>query len=307
MADRIKLSGMQIRLLGYRGAGLFVLLLSVLASVSLLPMAQPAAAQQQGWSAGPGASGDNTYVGSIDVPANGASVDAGSPLVVGGWVVDKTAEGWAGISGIQVVNGKIDGGGTVLASSGIVGQNRPDVAAALGNPAYAASGFSATVPAGALSPGQHTLYVYAQTPSKGSWYQTVTVNVTSGGGGGGQPAASPSGGSGPVLTVLAPLPEEAVSTQHGEYTIRGNAHDPAAPSGTGSGIDRVQVFINGPRDTGTELGGVTLNMGNGDWDVSFFPTRFPSMHANLYVYAHSVTGQETMVLRGFNITDAAGD
>ncbi len=103
------------------------------------------------------------------------------------------------------------------------------------------------------------------------------------------------------------MAEEAVSTQHGQYTIRGNAHDPAAPSGTGSGVDQVQVYINGPRETGTQLGGVTLNTGNGDWDVTFFPTRFPSMHANLYVYARSaVSGQETMVLRGFDITDSGG-
>jgi hypothetical protein len=287
------------------GVRLLPLLFGLLASVVLL--AGPVAAQQQGWSAGPGASGDNTYVGSIDVPSNGASVQVGSPLVVGGWVVDKTAQGWAGIDGVQVVNGQLDNGGTVLASSGIVGQNRPDVGAALGNPAYAASGFSATVPAGALSPGQHTLYVDAHTPAKGSWSMPVTVNVTSGGGGG-QAGAPPSTSGGPILTVIAPMPEEAVSTQHGQYTIRGNAHDPAAPPGTGSGVDQVQVYINGPRETGTQLGGVTLNGGNGDWDVTFYPTRFPSMHANLYVYARSaVTGKETMVLRGFNITDSGGN
>ncbi|MBV9358566.1 MAG: hypothetical protein JO023_23900 [Chloroflexi bacterium] len=295
---------MLVRLLGCRAAALF----SLLGSLVLLMTALPVAAQPRGWSAGPGASGDNTYVGSIDVPPNGASVPAGTPLVVGGWVVDRTAQGWAGIDGLQVANGQIDNGGTVLASSGIVGQNRPDVAAALGNPAYAASGFSATVPAGALSPGQHTLYVYAHTPAKGSWYMPVTVNVTSGGGGGGQASATPSTSGGPILTVIAPMPEEAVSTQHGQYTIRGNAYDPGAPSGTGSGVDQVQVYINGPRETGTQLGGVTLNTGNGDWNVTFYPTRFPSMHANLYVYARSaLTGKETMVLRGFDITDSGGD
>ena len=49
---------------------------------------------------------------------------------------------------MQVWLGTMDGGGKMIAQ-GIVGQNRADVGRALGNPFYANSGFSASVPGSA--------------------------------------------------------------------------------------------------------------------------------------------------------------
>src|SRR5262245_25882091 len=103
--------------------------------LALLIPVVPAAAQQAGWQPGPGAVGDNTYDGYIDIPSSGSNVNANAPLLVGGWVVDKTAQGWAGIDQIQVVKGVLGSGGSVLAN-GIPAQNRPDVGTALGNPAF---------------------------------------------------------------------------------------------------------------------------------------------------------------------------
>ncbi len=71
---------------------------------------------------------------------------------------------------MQVYQGAMGSGGTMLAS-GIVAQSRPDVGAALGNSYWANSGFSATIPSGALKPGQVTINVYAHTPSNGWWYK----------------------------------------------------------------------------------------------------------------------------------------
>src|ERR1700738_3825393 len=57
-------------------------------------------------------------------------------------------------------------------------QSRPDVATAEGNPFWAASGFGAVVPVGALSAGAQTLSVYAHTPGKGWWFKQTSVNVS---------------------------------------------------------------------------------------------------------------------------------
>ena len=122
--------------------------------------------------------GDNTYAGFIDAPSSNATVPTGS-FVVAGWFVDNAAQGWAGADDIQVFQGTTDGGGKMLARATIA-QSRPDVAAALGNPFWVASGYTAIVPPSSLSPGSQVLSVYAHTPGKGWWYEQVQVNVASG-------------------------------------------------------------------------------------------------------------------------------
>ncbi len=279
---------------------------TLLAAVALLAPSAPAAAQQSGWQQGPGAVGDNTYDGYIDVPGAGSTVSQSSSILVGGWMVDKAAQGWAGFDGVQVVNGTLGSGGTVLASSGIVGQNRPDVGNALGNSYLAASGFSAVIPAGALNPGTYTIAVYGHTPGKGSWYKTTSITVAAGGGasaGGGAPAPGPSGGGGkPTLTITEPVPQENISTQRSDFTAYGSAYDPNAPHGSGQSVDRVQVYLNGDRESGTYLGDATIS--GSDWSLTFVPTHYPSQHSVLYVYARSKSsGQETLTTQEFNIVD----
>ena len=155
----------------------------------IVSMAAPAAAQSSGWQGGPGAILDNTYVGFIDQPSSGAVVPGSGSFVVGGWFVDTTAQGWAGADQMQVWLGAMGGGGKMLAN-GIVGQYRPDVGTFLGNPFYANSGFSASVPGGSVPGGAQTLSVYMHTGGKGWWYKTVNVN-----GGGAAPSSGTSSGS----------------------------------------------------------------------------------------------------------------
>ncbi|MBV9175038.1 MAG: hypothetical protein JOZ81_33705 [Chloroflexi bacterium] len=264
----------------------------------VLTAAPPAAAQPAGWQQGPNAILDNTYVGSIDIPAGGSTVANAGTLTVGGWFVDKQAQGWAGADDVQVFLGSMGSGGTMLAK-GIVGQNRPDVGAALGNAFWAASGFSASVQGSALPTGQQTLNVYLHTPGKGWWFKSVNVNVSSTAPAAGMPAPSTSstttsgGSANTSVTVTAPNEAQNVSTRS-SFTIQGTAS---------SDVDRVDVWINGEPETGTQLGTVTP-ASDGSWSLSFNPTRFPSTHSNLYVFAHSkVTGKSVETIRGFNITD----
>jgi hypothetical protein len=269
-------------------------------------MAAPAAAQSQSWQGGPGAILDNTYVGFIDQPANGAGVRGSGSFVVGGWFVDTTAQGWAGADGMQVWLGAMDGGGKMVAT-GIVGQYRSDVGKFLGNPYYSYSGFSASVPGSSLPSGSQTLYVYMHTGGKGWWYKTVNVNVggaaasTAPAAGGAAAAAVNPGGDAPILVVTAPKEGENVKASGSStYTITGTAKDPVTGA---AGIDSVDVWINGEKNSsgGQDLGQANLN-GDGSWSLTFKPTNFASTHTNIYVYAHSkTTGKTTEVVRGFNI------
>jgi hypothetical protein len=278
--------------------------LSAAAWLALLaPMASPAAAQSSEWQPGPGAILDNTYAGFVDLPQNGATVPGSGSFTVAGWFVDQTAQGWSGADNMQVWLGTMDGGGQMIAQGG-VGQNRPDVATALGNPFWAASGFSATVNGSSVPAGAQTLNVYLHTGGKGWWFRSV--NVT---GGGAAAAAAPApgapapsattAGAPPVLTITAPTEGQNVNAKgSADFTITGTATDPGFGP---SAIDHVDVWILGEPDTGTQLGSVTP-AGDGSWDVTFKPTKFPSTHVNIYVFAHSkATGKTTEEIRGFNI------
>jgi hypothetical protein len=261
-------------------------------------MASPAAAQSSGWQPGPGAILDNTYSGFIDQPTANSTVPGSGSFPLTGWFVDQQAQGWAGADNMQVWLGTMDGGGHMVAQ-GSVAQNRPDVATALGNPFWAASGFSASVPG--LPAGSQTLYVYLHTGGKGWWFKTVTVN------GGGTAATAPApapgatntAGAAPVLTITAPTEGQNVTAKgSADYTITGTATDPTYGP---SAIDHVDVYILGEPPTGTLLG-TTTPAGDGSWSVTFKPTNFPSTHVNIYVFAHSkATGKTTEVIRGFNI------
>jgi hypothetical protein len=128
------------------------------------------------WAPGPAANGDlNAIGGVIDMPSAGASVAAGN-LQIAGWFVDLTAQGWAGVDDVEIFIGTIDGGGRPLAHAQFQ-QSRPDVAAGLNNPFWAASGWSATVSLVGLPTGPNTLSVYAHTPGRGWWVRQVSVTV----------------------------------------------------------------------------------------------------------------------------------
>jgi hypothetical protein len=244
---------------------------------------------------------------------------------VTGWFIDKTAQGWAGADAMQVFVGTMDGGGTKLAD-GIVAQNRPDVAAATGTPDWAASGFSATVPSGALGSGTQVLSVYLHTGGKGWWYKQVSVNVSSSAPAASAPAPAPAAASGaqsgsalPIVGVENPKDGEQVPTRSA-YQIIGYALDQNAPPNSGvagSGINRVQVYMDGePDNGGTYLGDADLGYSDpvaagygsqfqsAGWRLTFKPTEFHSGGHQLFVYARSaVSGKENLALRYFGIIE----
>ena len=165
----------------------------------------------------------------------------------------------------------MDGGGKMLAKA-VFAQSRPDVASALGNPYFAASGFGAAVAGSSVPAGPQTLNVYAHTGGKGWWFKGVSVV----GGGPGTGTAAPAGpaaapapsapaaGSAPVVVINNPTENQNVSTKS-DYVISGSTSDPA-------NIDRVEVWINGERDASSaRLLGTTTPASDGSWSVTFTP------------------------------------
>jgi hypothetical protein len=250
------------------------------------------------WLPGPGADGLSTFSGTVDQPKTAQSGQ------LTGWVVDTTAQGWSGIDAVQVWDGLMDSGGQMI-SPAVVQLNRPDVAATLGNPYFAASGFSANVPPSTLTSGG-IFYVFAHTPDKGWWYTQV---LSSGSAAGFM--------AGPRLDVETPT---SLATVHSNaaYTIRGTAYDPLADPSKGTGVDRVQVYLDGDRKTGIYIGDATLGLydrfaqqagqENAGFQLMFQPNSWmPNISDNqiarLTIYAHSsVTGAETSAQRSIIIT-----
>ena len=247
-----------------------------------------------------------TYAGSVDQPSTGGTVSADQPLVVSGWFVDQTAQGWAGVDDVQVYDGLSGAGGTFLGRASI-GLPRPDVAQALDNGFWASSGFSAVV--SPLAAGTHTLSVYAHTPSKGWWYTQVPVTVSTG-----ASSAPAVAGTPPINTIVAPTASEKVSRKLDTYTIRGFAFDPVATTGTG--IDRVQIYMDEPRGQGglfvgqADFGGSTPaaaarygpHFAEAGYRIDIDPENFTAGNHHVFTYARSaVTGLETEAVASFDM------
>jgi hypothetical protein len=244
------------------------------------------------WLPGPDGSGAPTYSGAVD---QSPFTNAGQ---LAGWVVDTSAQGWSGIDDIVVWNGLMGAGGQQVTRADIQ-ISRPDVAASLNNAFWANSGYSALVPASALSIGA-SLYVYAHTPDKGWWYLQLS-----------QPVAGVSSPfvARPTLQVQLPTPLGTVHSAQ-PFTMRGYAFDPSASSTQGTGVDRVEVYLNGDRATGVFIGDATLGQTNAQaaasggqfatagWQLTFQANSWLTIMSDnqitrLTVYAHSsVTGRE---------------
>lgn len=300
----------------------FALLGAGLVAAALIGPSTVSADTFTSWTGGPGAALDNTYAGFIDQPTMNATVSSAG-FTVSGWFVDRQAQGWAGADDIQVWSGTMDGGGALLAKATFA-QSRPDVAAALGNGFWAASGFMANV--GPMPTGPLTLSVYAHTPGKGWWYKQVQVTVSSSApttapATGTSTSPAPTGNSLPVVVIEKPKSGENVLTSTSDYTIQGYALDPTATINqgvAGSGIDRVDVYLNPKDDPNSSFLG-TADLGYSDdaaaqkyggqfssagWRLTFKPTRYKVKDYTLYAYAHSaVSGKEDSGAQYFVIKD----
>jgi hypothetical protein len=147
----------------------------VLGLLAPTPVLAQQAGGTSGWAPGPAASGDSgTFTGAVDSPTPNATL-TGPNVGVAGWFVDRTAQGWAGADDVEVVLGSLESGRPLTHAQ--FAQNRPDVAAAMGNPFFGQSGWNASILPTALPAGPSTLSVYVHTPAHGWWFKQVSVTV----------------------------------------------------------------------------------------------------------------------------------
>jgi hypothetical protein len=261
------------------------------------------------WQPGPGASLDNTYAGSIDVPAAGATLGPNQAVTLAGWVVDRAADGWAGIDNVHIYDGLAGDGGRFLGQATFA-QPRPDVAQALGNAFWTNSGFALSLPPGTLSTGPHTVTLYAHTPGKGWWFNQVSITI------GSQAVAQPASAAGPVNVLLRPS-MVTISKQMDHYTIKGYALEPSASGDGAFGIDHVDIYMDELRGHGgTFIGSASLGQDSPEaaaafgprfemagYQLDFKPVNFNAGNHHIYAYAASAsTGQETVAVTGFDIS-----
>jgi hypothetical protein len=262
------------------------------------------------WTAGPNAVGDDTFAGVIDSPVTGTTVVRNTMLLVQGWVVDRTAQGWTGVDDVQIYLGLQDQGGSLLTRASI-GQHRDDVAAALGTPYWAAAGFSASFSANGLSVGSNTITVYAHTPDRGWWYKQVAVRI--------DPLPAIGNADDPLLIVREAVPSVNVTQTTQNLTLRGYAIDRNLPLGTvlgvgGSGVKSIQVYLDGPRQGGIFLGNASMGRTNREatgfgqrflqsgWELTVHPGEFSIDKHDFFIYAASAYWpNETLVIIPFNV------
>jgi hypothetical protein len=174
--------------------------------------------------------------------------------------------------------------------------DRPDVAAAMRNLYWSASGFDAVAPAGVIPVGPASLSVYVHSPARGWWYQSVPIPVV--------PTA-------PGLTIRLLVPgHDDIDPPVTEWQIRGTAYDTRTTAQQGVGVDRVQVYLDGEHGVaGSQFLGEAYPDAQTLWSVTFALTRYDRVPQHfLYVYARSaVTGGERLITQEFTISSRIRD
>lgn len=262
------------------------------------------------WIAGPNAVGDDTFVGFIDLPTPGVTIQRNSTVNVRGWVVDRTAQGWTGIDDVQIYLGLSDQGGSLVTRASI-GQRRDDVVAAFGNPFWAGAGFSAAFAEGSLAAGSNVLTVYAHTPDRGWWYKQVEVHV--------DPLPDLPYADDPLLIIREVVPSLAVFQTTSNLTLRGYAIDRNLPLDKvlgigGSGVSAVQFYLDGPRQSGTFLGTADFGRVNREatgfgprflqsgWELTVHPGEFSVEKHEFFIYATSAyTSLDALIVLPFTV------
>lgn len=229
----------------------------------------------------------NTLQGALEQPAAGGKV-GGTAVVISGWAADRaTASG----TGVQAVHVYLDGeqGQGFFLGAAEYGLPREDVARQVNDNRFRNVGYSLTWDASNVASGEHVLNVYALSAVTGRW-EKFSSNVT---------VLPRSFQDDPVIRMIEPA--ENITLSGSGSTIKGWAADRNAPTGTG--VDRVEVWMDGERATpgaiklgdalyGGEHGSPAQELGdarftNSGFTLTWNPTQFRPGDHTLYVYAHS--------------------
>ena len=116
--------------------------------------------------------GDSRPNGSLDVPANGATVSGA--FTVAGWALDTAAPSGTGVDAVEVWALPVGGGQALLLGQAAYGGARPDVGAIFGS-RFTPSGYSIT--AAALPSGSYDIVAYARSTVAGGFNSTRVARI----------------------------------------------------------------------------------------------------------------------------------
>jgi hypothetical protein len=263
------------------------------------------------WVAGPETSGVAPVAGSLDSQPDGARADDFATLSLSGWVVDSSAaDGGTGVGSVELYQGAANDHGPLLARADM-SISRAEPVTISGNSDWGTAGFSLRLSLASLPGGATPLTLAVHTTQHGTWLSTIWLTIPvpdatapppdlSP-----EPTATPRPRTGPMLgppprlVVTAPRSGATVS---GSYVLQGSAYDPSATTSQGTGIDRVEAFLEPDRDGGGRLLGDAVlvptdtSSGSPQGAAYTLPVRVAPGPHTLYVHAHSaITGLETVV------------
>ena len=205
--------------------------------------------------------------GGVDAPPEGGAV-VGS-TTVSGWALDAGAVTGTGVERVQVY---LDG---VHRGDAVYGQSRPDIGAAYGA-RFATSGYSYVLDLHGAAAGSHTIEVRARSTVTGADTAYIRSII-----------AAPSATSYPSGGVDAPPEGGAVV---GSTTVSGWALDAGATTGTG--VDRVQVYLDG-----VYRGDAVYGQGRPDIGAAYGARFAPSGYSYLLNLAGVAAGSHTIEVR----------
>jgi hypothetical protein len=115
----------------------------------------------------------------MDQPLNQSTRPRSAPLTISGWALDRGAATGTGVTDIHVWAFPAGGiGPGQFVGVATYGTPRQDVAAAFGQARFTNSGYTLTVPGGALPAGTYLLVAFGNSTVTGGFTQSVGANVT---------------------------------------------------------------------------------------------------------------------------------
>jgi hypothetical protein len=224
------------------------------------------------------------------------------PYLIVGQAQDIRAAGGNGISGVRVFLGSREAGGKYLGAGSFTDPTSPTFTVTGGLPS---NGLGPTafqgIATSAIDGKEYvisvpfTLAFPALPKNTGGQTQGLPPLCSGGVTPSGSPTSAPVAptptGAGPELRIINP--QSGASIIAGPFSLSGTAFDPATTSG--SGVDRVQIFLDSRNSGGQYLGNANLGVGGATgWQATVsLPKNNTGTHA-LYVYARSsVSGRET--------------
>jgi len=216
----------------------------------------------------------------IDYPTSGQTISGTYNIY--GWALDLNSTSGTGIDKVSLYLDGAMGSGSLLGDATFYA--RPGLAEVYKNEQLVNSGFKFSWDTTAVSKGTHILYAYAHSPTYGWVYTTRKVNVE---------------GITNQMKVWIDYPTSG-QTISGTYNIYGWALDLNSTSGTG--IDKVSLYLDGAMGSGSLLGDATFyarpglaevykneQLVNSGFKFSWDTTAVSKGTHILYAYAHSPT------------------